>query len=339
MLKRLLIIAPFGNKSAPRQEIIIKNHFIAHGYKVQSLTDKDSGFKRLFDIIINGLFLIKKNDVILINIFGGKAFIHESISILYSRFFNKKIVAVLRGGYIPYYYDKYKRFYKFILNMVDKIIVPSDYLFHELSSRGHVIDQIIPNFIEIDKYDFRLRKDIKPKILYTRGIHGIYNPLMAIDAFSLIQAKYSSASLTIAGNIADLKLLQLIKNKIKELDLKNISIIGFIEKDKISSLIHDHDIYIQTNIVENMPVSILEMWACGIPIIATGVGGITSLCNNEIDSIIINSEDYVSMSQQCIRLINNNALTEKLSYNGKQKVKEYAWENVSRKWDDVLFND
>ena len=63
-MKKLLIIAPFGNKSAPRQEIIIKNKFIADGYEVQSLTGKDSGFKRLFDIIINGVRLIKENDVI-----------------------------------------------------------------------------------------------------------------------------------------------------------------------------------------------------------------------------------------------------------------------------------
>ena len=97
-----------------------------------------------------------------------------------------------------------------------------------------------------------------------------------------------------------------------------------IDKNKISELIYQHDIYIQTNRIENMPVSILEMWACGIPIVVTKVGGISHLCNNEIDSIVVKSEDPISMSQQCIRLINNNTLAERLSNNGRQKVKEFT---------------
>ena len=223
--------------------------------------------------------------------------------------------------------------------MADTIVVPSNYLLDELNAMGQRIDYVVPNFIDLKEYQFRSRSKISPKILYMRGIHKIYNPEMAIKAFTLIQNEHPNASLTIAGKIADISYLKKLKKIIKSSDLKNVSIIGMINKKEISELIMNHDIYIQTNRVENMPVSILEMWACGIPIVATNVGGISNLLINETDSLIVESEDHRSMAEKCIRLINSQELVKKLSINGKEKVKNYTWENVSKDWNKILFDE
>ena len=55
---------------------------------------------------------------------------------------------------------------------------------------------------------------------------------------------------------------------------QKIEFVGYLRKIEWLELARDHDIFINTSTIDNMPVSILEMMALGLPIISTNVGGI-----------------------------------------------------------------
>ena len=55
---------------------------------------------------------------------------------------------------------------------------------------------------------------------------------------------------------------------------------------------------------ENLPVVILESYACGVPVLSTDVGGIREHMNKDL-GILIESEDEESLYQSLDRLLDN----------------------------------
>ena len=62
----------------------------------------------------------------------------------------------------------------------------------------------------------------------------------------------------------------------KKIQIRSKSRISWIfKKNGMIKIARDHDIFINTSTIDNLPVSILEMMALGLPIISTNVGGNT----------------------------------------------------------------
>jgi glycosyltransferase involved in cell wall biosynthesis len=94
-----------------------------------------------------------------------------------------------------------------------------------------------------------------------------------------------------------------------------------------------------TNRFENMPVSIIEMWACGLPIVATDVGGMPYLVRSGLDAILVPSEDHRAMAAACIDLLSRPQLASTLSVNGRARAEGLTWGHAAPMWERVLFGD
>jgi glycosyltransferase involved in cell wall biosynthesis len=224
-----------------------------------------------------------------------------------------------------------------VLSKANLILVPHEFLRVELSALGLRVDGLIPNFIELEKYTFRERSRLAPRFLYLRGMHSIYNPAMAVRALALIQQQYPEASLTMAGREdTDSDLCRAL---VRDLQVRNVHFIGQVAKEQIPALADQHDIHLHTNRVENMPVSIIEMWACGLPIVGTRVGGMPYLVRHRVDGILVASEDYRAMAEACFELLSDSELARTLSQNGSARAQELTWESIEPAWARVLALD
>jgi glycosyltransferase involved in cell wall biosynthesis len=112
--------------------------------------------------------------------------------------------------------------------------------------------------------------------------------------------------------------------------------LGTVSKKDIPELMNAHDIYIQTNRVDNMPVSLLEAWASGLSVIATNVGGIPYLIQDGVNGILVESEDYEAMARRCLGLLNDPEKARSMAKNGRLRAQELTWKNVSSAWKKVL---
>ena len=308
---------------------------LASDYLVFTLISKaKTGFGRFLDILFNGFPLVLKNEIILVDIFGYRAFIYDSLAILYGKIASKKIIVYVHGGDMAEWIDKYPRWYKYILSLPELVITPNKYLGLILEERGIKVHMHIPTFIDEKNYTFNLRTKINPNILYMRGMHRLYNPKMAIKAFSIIKKKIPNAKLTFVTNYC--KEVKEYKNLVNKLELKDIEFIDRVKKEEVGMLINQFDLYIQTNNIENMPISILESWACGVPVVATNVGGVPFIADDGSDSILIAPNDYKSMAISCIKIINDSMLAERLSKQGRKKSMMYTWGAVSVEWRNIL---
>src|SRR5439155_10963974 len=111
----------------------------------------------------------------------------------------KRVVTIIRNGWMPRFVQRWPRWANFVLRQSNLVVVPHAFLKSRLSALWLRIDEVIPNFIELEKYNFRERSILSPRFLYLRGMYPYYNPQMAIRAFRLVQDAYPDASLTMAG--------------------------------------------------------------------------------------------------------------------------------------------
>ena len=57
-----------------------------------------------------------------------------------------------------------------------------------------------------------------------------------------------------------------------------------------------------------LPVAIMEAMSCGCPVIATSVGGVPDLIENEVTGILIQPKSKEEISRAVIKLLSNNDL-------------------------------
>lgn len=96
------------------------------------------------------------------------------------------------------------------------------------------------------------------------------------------------------------------------------------------------DIFVLPSIWEGFPLVILEAWAAGLAVIATEVGGITAICKNMENALLIHPKDIVSLADSILTLTKDVNLRNNISKNGNKIVKEkYSWDIIAGKVDDV----
>src|SRR5438445_6491564 len=292
-MKSVLVITPCSRNGLPSQGFFIAEELRNAGVQIQVLTDAESRLRRLLDVIFRGFWLVPQHDRVFVNVYGQRAFTYESFAILYARLWRKRVVALIHNGRLAEFIRRWPRWTSLVLSQADLVLVPHRFLQEQLTGLGLRIDGAIPNFVDLKRYTFRERSILAPRFLYLRGMYPYYNPEMAIRAFGIIQHRYPESLLTMAGEEG--KESARCRALVRDLNLRNVQFVGLVPKEQIPVLADKHDIYLHTNRVENMPVTIIEMWACGLPIVGTDVGGMPYLVRNRIDGILVKSEDHQSM--------------------------------------------
>lgn len=303
------------------------------GFNIVSVSNKKSFLLRLLNMCWATL-TIPKVDFILIDTYSTRAFWYAFLCSQISRVRKIKYCPILHGGNLPIRLRKSPFFSSLIFKKAYKNVAPSNYLKYEFERLGYNNVIYIPNSIELDKYEFKFRKKIEPRLLWVRAFASIYNPEMAIHVFQKIKEKYPNASLTMIGPDKDGS-LKLIQQKAKEFNLE-VNFTGKLTKEEWHKLSEEQDIFINTTHFDNTPVSVMEAMALGLPVVSTNVGGIPYLIEDSKTGLLVNDNDTVDMTNKIVQLLQNENLTKDLSQNGRVLAESWGWENVKFFWQKLL---
>jgi glycosyltransferase involved in cell wall biosynthesis len=211
------------------------------------------------------------------------------------------------------------------------LISPSAYLVEALAPYGFKV-HVIPNYIDLDNYPFRLRAGIGPNLLWMRTYHSLYNPAMAIKVLAQLQRTHPEVRLTMAGQ--DKGLLPETQALAAELGVADrVRFAGFLDLAGKQRAFAAHDIFLNTNRVDNMPVSVVEAAAFGLPIVATAVGGVPYLLAHEATGLLVEDGDIDGMARAVLRLLGDPELVRRLSFNGRQLAQRSSWPEVLPLWE------
>ena len=99
----------------------------------------------------------------------------------------------------------------------------------------------------------------------------------------------------------------------QELELRNTIFTGRVEPDAIIAQYDAADIYLNGSEIDNQPLSLLEAFACGLPIVTTDAGGIPDIVSDRETGFLVPRGNYQMLAERAIGLLNNPALAQELS--------------------------
>jgi L-malate glycosyltransferase len=308
--------------------------FAKEGYQVIKVSSKISRPFRFLDIIQTIYKNSRSIDVMILEVYSGTSMVLADSASFLCKLFGIPLVSVLHGGDLPAFIKRFPRWTRRVLTRADMLVAPSNFLASEMKRLNFPV-RIIPNILDLNLYPFKLREKIFPKLIWMRSFHPIYNPQLAISAFSLIKKKRPEATLVMAG--ADKGLESEIKEMARQMGLEeSIRFPGFLSvPDKIREF-SEADIYLNTNKIDNMPVSVIEACAMGLPVVATNVGGISHLLSDRKNGLLVADNNALQMANAVTGLLDDSELAAQISKNGRLLAEESSWDTVRGKWEELF---
>jgi len=307
------------------------------GHSVICASDKTNKIFRLLTMCFTIIKHRKTTDLVLIDTFSTSNFYYALITSQLSRILSLKYIPILHGGNLPKRLKHSEHFSALIFKYAELNVSPSLYLVREFQ-KYYYETVYIPNSIPIAEIPFKLRTLIGPKLLWVRAFDKIYNPAMAVKVLALLKETHKNASLCMVGPDKDGSLGE-AKSLAKQLDVtESVTFTGVLKQSQWHQLSEKFDIFINTTNTDNMPVSVIEAMALGLPIISTDAGGIPYLIENGVNGLLIPVKDERKMAETIITLIKNPEKAMELSVNAREKAENFDENRVRTQWHKLLEN-
>ncbi|MCB1942809.1 MAG: glycosyltransferase family 4 protein [Candidatus Accumulibacter sp.] len=244
------------------------------------------------------------------------------------------LIVNYRGGNAEPFFARAPRHVLRMLAAASLRVTPSTFLQRVFSAHG-LTAVVIPNIIDLSRFAAVPRRSFgdAPQLLVTRNLEPIYDIPTAIRAFAGIVPVFPAARLTVAGSGPELLRLQAL---VAELGLQEqVAFSGRIDNAAIPALYAAADCLVNASTVDNMPISILEAFASGVPVVSTAAGGIPDLVEQGVSGLLVPVGDHQAMTRELLRVLQDAQLAAGLRAAGLRQAQRYAWPQVRKQWLDA----
>jgi len=126
-----------------------------------------------------------------------------------------------------------------------------------------------------------------------------------------------------------------VRAVVRELNLTDVEFAGPVAHNEIGRFYRQYDIFVNASWLDNMPLSILEAFASGLPVVSTAPEGIRYLVEHERTGLLCPPGDWRALAGNVLRVLRDPGLAERLAHNAFEEAKRYRWGVVRRQWLDV----
>jgi L-malate glycosyltransferase len=211
----------------------------------------------------------------------------------------------------------------------DIIVAPSGYLVDVFARHGLPARSIF-NFVNLDHLPHRERDVLRPIFLSNRNFEPLYNIRCTLDAFAIVQHEVPDARLTLVGDGSQRATLEA---QVRELELRNVTFLGRVPPDRMGELYDEADVYLNSPNIDNMPGSIIEAYAAGLPVVTTDAGGIPYIVRHGETGLMVPCNDAAAMAAASVRLLREPGLARRLSAQARADcLRCYVWPAVEAEW-------
>ena len=118
----------------------------------------------------------------------------------------------------------------------------------------------------------------------------------------------------------NLSYFRYIKKLVSQLQLeKCVQFLGY--RSDVRELLLGSDLFVMSSLLEGTPIAILEAMACGIPIVATNVGGICEEIIDDWNGRLVSAQDSISLSKAIFSVLSSDENKKKYIINGLEMIK------------------
>jgi len=149
-----------------------------------------------------------------------------------------------------------------------------------------------------------------------------------IKAFSILSERRDNIELVIIGRGSRERSLRLLCKKLKI--EKRVRFLGFIQNDLIPAYLNGMDIFVVPSVVDSeaFGVAAVEAAACGLPVVASNVGGLSEVVVDNRTGFLVPPADSEAIAEKLDLLIEDSELRKKLGREARRFVEDrYEWES------------
>ncbi len=216
----------------------------------------------------------------------------------------------------------------FVLSRADDIVVPSGYLvdvFKEFGLRAAVV----PNLVDLSQFRYRERNPLRPHLLCTRGFSAHYKIDVVVRVFAEVKKTRPDAVLDLVGGGP---LEPEVRKQVQVLGLSGVNFVGVASRQEIGKYYDQADIFINASSLDNMPVSVIEAFGAGTPVVTTSPESMPYLVEHERTGLLSPVGDEKALAANVVRLLREPGLAARLAQNAYRESQKYRWEVIREQW-------
>ena len=198
-------------------------------------------------------------------------------------------------------------------------------------ARGREIRQV-PFGVETDRFrppsadDTAAATNGPFRIGFVKTLAPKYAPDDLLRAMPLVLERIPGARLVMAGRGP---LAERLRQLADELGIAaNVEFPGFVPHDQVPALMCGLDVLVNCSVMpsESFGVVIIEASACGLPVVATRVGGVHETCLDGETGFLVPPGDRQALADAIVRLARDPALRARFGRAGRRYVLDnYVW--------------
>jgi len=216
--------------------------------------------------------------------------------------------------------------YKFADGVITSSQTNFEYV--EKNYRPSGLHVVIPNYVETDIFKPMETPKKENSICFVGRLSQEKNLYALVEALEGL----CPTSLDIIGSGP---LLRGLKDFIEHNNI-NVNFLGNVPNHKLPEILNQHEVFILPSLYENMPKTLLEAMACGMPVIGTNVKGINEVIEHGKNGILC-STDPASIREAIMTLMKDEELRKKLGKNARRTiVRNYGLDKLVRKELELL---
>jgi len=198
---------------------------------------------------------------------------------------------------------------------------------------------VIPNgadpilYKKITPNNFKKKYNIKGKVILFLGrLNPTKGPEVLAKAGKEILKERKDLNFIFVG--PDEGKAEEVKEIIK--DSPQMQYIGPLSgKEKIAEAYQSADVFVMPSYREGMPLTLIESFASGLPVVASPVNGIPYEMEENVNGFFVNYGDIKNLKEKILKVIDNPKLAKKFSKNNKEKSKNYTWGLINERYLEV----
>jgi glycosyltransferase involved in cell wall biosynthesis len=317
---KVLIATPYGPTGRGGIDVLTNlivdtvEHDPGLGVRARSVTTYGPEIKALMPFVfLASLFQVAvaklraEVDVLHVNVAWGGSVYRKAVLVRFARLLGIPYVIHIHGSRFhktwPSRWGVLRRAVDRMLLGSSAIIVLGEYWSNHVKKnlptahkKIHILPNATPKSAVTGHYD---RAEHPVRITFLGALGERKGTLQLIEALSRL-AGMPNWQATIAGN-GDIPLHQ---ERAKELGIaERLEFPGWLDRARVDHLLKNTDIFVLPSFAENLPMSILEAFSHGVPVISTSVGAIPEILEPGVTGLLTPPGDVDALSQALRRLV------------------------------------
>jgi glycosyltransferase involved in cell wall biosynthesis/peptidoglycan/xylan/chitin deacetylase (PgdA/CDA1 family) len=215
------------------------------------------------------------------------------------------------------------------LRLAHQIVVPSDYVRREFARHGYEA-RVVRNVVDTTRFGYRLRNPLGPRLLSTRSLEPSYRVDLILSAFALVRMERKDATLTVAGGGSEEGRLKAMAEA-----MSGVTFLGPVTPAEMPGICAEADVFLNASVVDNQPLSLLEAFASGLPVVTTATGGIASMLRHGESGLIVPALDPAAMAAAVLTLLRDDESAQRMSRGARLVAEIHSWPFVKDQWTEV----